>query len=188
MKHLITAFVAVVFVVLGGVAGHFLKSSGAPAEAAVAKTEGGHGGEDSAKHGSGDGNEKKPKEEKKSKKGESHGKGSGSASGAATYHKFSREFVVPMIENGKVVSLVILNINLEVDPAYSGQVFSMEPAIRDNIMTTLINISNDGRTFETLTDIESYESMRALVLMNVKKVMPNGISNILILDMARQDI
>lgn len=183
MKHIITAIVAVVCIIAGGVGGHFLKSGGAPAEAATAKADDGKGE---------DGHEKAPAEKetakaKDDKHAKSGGKGS-SASGGVAYYKFSREFVVPLLENGRVSSLVILNINLEIDESVSAKMFSMEPAVRDNIMTTLVSLANDGKTFQTLSDIESYESMRALVLMNLKKVVPSGVRNVLILDMARQDI
>lgn len=188
MKHIITAIIAVVCIVAGGVGGHFLKSSGAPAEAATAGASSGDDG-----HGAKDDHGKKAEKEKEKPKDDKHAKSGGQgkdggASGSIAYYKFSREFVVPLIENGRVSSLIILNINLEIDASASGQLFSMEPALRDNIMTTLISLANDGRTFQTLSNIESYESMRALVLMNLRKSVPSGIRNVLILDMARQDI
>jgi len=88
----------------------------------------------------------------------------------------------------KVESLVILNINLEADSSISQKLFSMEPKIRDNIMTTLIELSNDDRTFENITDVESYETIRAMVLMNLQKAVPTGIQNVLIVDIAQQDL
>lgn len=183
MKHIITAIVAVVCIIAGGVGGHFLRSGGAPAEASTAKADDGKSEE---------GHEKAPAEKetakaKDDKHAKSGSKGSGAPGGVA-YYKFSREFVVPLLENGRVSSLVILNINLEIDESVSAKMFSMEPVVRDNIMTTLVSLANDGKTFQTLSDIESYESMRALVLMNLKKVVPSGVRNVLILDMARQDI
>lgn len=104
------------------------------------------------------------------------------------YFKFTREFVVPIMHDRKVSSLVILNINLEADADISSTLFSMEPKIRDNIMTTLIELSNDGKTFDNITDVESYETIRAMVLMNLQKAVPTGIENILIVDIAQQDL
>ncbi|MFN3312048.1 MAG: flagellar basal body-associated FliL family protein [Hyphomonas sp.] len=179
MKHLITAFVAIACIVAGGVGGHFLRSSGAAPEAASAV----HGAE-------GEGAHAESAELAVAASNDSHGKADkgGRNASALTYYRFSREFIVPLIDNGRVSSLVILNINLEVDAASSQTLFSMEPALRDNIMTTLITLSNDGRTFESISSIENYESLRAMILMNLKKTVPNGINNVLILDMARQDI
>jgi flagellar basal body-associated protein FliL len=189
MKHLITAFVAIACIVAGGVAGHFLKSGSGGGHAAAVETAangepGDHGDDHGTDHGSSG---------HAAASGGGHGnaaatKGGSGASSTTMYYRFSREFVVPLIENGRVASLVILNINLEVDAAISGTLFSKEPALRDNIMTTLIALSNDGRTFESITNVENYESLRAMVLMNLKQVMPTGINNVLILDMARQDV
>lgn len=186
MKHVIMAVVAAVCIVAGGVAGHFLKTGTASAGEGAGhevsdKNDTGHGDDHADK-----GHDKKPKEDKSAGK-DSHGAAKAPAGGTA-YYKFTREFVVPMIDNGRVESLVILNINLEVDAAQSQALFSMEPAIRDNIMTTLVGLSNDGRTFESITDIENYETIRTMVLMNLKKMSVTGINNVLILDMARQDI
>ncbi len=179
MKHLITAFVAIVCIVAGGVGGHFLRSSGAAPDAAVA--------EPSTEGEVSDAAAAAP-EATPSNSGAGRMSGSGRDAAALSYFRFSREFIVPLIDNGRVSSLVILNINLEVDEAASQTLFSMEPALRDNIMTTLITLSNDGRTFESISSIENYESLRAMILMNLKKSVPTGINNVLILDMARQDI
>lgn len=181
MKHLITAFVAIACIVAGGVGGHFLRSSGATPEAAVAEQSDEDGGAEAA--------ETAPAPaDTVSNSSPGKAAAAGKNASALSFHRFSREFIVPLIDNGRVSSLVILNINLEVDAAVSQTLFSMEPALRDNIMTTLITLSNDGRTFESISSIENYESMRAMILMNLKKTVPNGINNVLILDMARQDI
>ncbi len=55
-------------------------------------------------------------------------------------------------------------------------------------MTTLIGLSSDGTTFESITNVESYETIRAMVLMNLKNVVSSGIQNVLILDMGKQDL
>lgn len=181
MKHLITAFVAIACIVAGGVGGHFLRSAGTGSEVAA---------EENSADGEGGYSDASAPEPAKASTNDSHGKaaGGGRSASALTYYRFSREFIVPLIDNGRVSSLVILNINLELDSAASQNLFSMEPALRDNIMTTLITLSNDGRTFESISSIENYESLRAMILMNLKKLAPTGINNVLILDMARQDI
>lgn len=182
MKNIVSALIVIVCIVAGGLGGHFLKSglAGAPPagehegkpEAAPAKDA----------HGSDHG------EKPKKADGHSTGKQVAPDGSDGTYFKFTREFVVPIMEGDRVKSLVILNINLETDPSQSQALFSMEPKLRDNIMTTLIGLSNDGVTFESLTKVESYETIRSMILMNLKSVVASGIENVLILDMARQDL
>ncbi len=193
MKNIITAIIAIACIVAGGVGGHFLRSMGSTAPKAEKhgeeKSDSGHGEkkDDHAK------SEKKA--DKKEAKADGHGKsgddGHGSdpgASGGVIYFKFSREFVVPVVSQGRVTSLVILNLNLEADANMSQKLFEMEPKLRDNIMTTLITISNDGKTFESMTDVENYESIRSMVMMNLKSVMSTGVHNVLIVDLAKQDL
>lgn len=188
MKHLITAFVAVVCVVIGGVVGHMLRGGGESASAAtVDKPAGEHGAEEAGDEGHA------PKEKDShgggDKKAKKDGHGGSADSGGSSYFRFSREFVVPIIEREKVVSLVILNINIEVDAAASDKLFSEEPVLRDIVMTTLIGISGDGRTFQSMTSIENYETVRSMILDALQKKYPSlGIKNVLILDIARQDI
>ncbi|WP_340693077.1 flagellar basal body-associated FliL family protein [Hyphomonas sp.] len=182
MKNIIAAVVVVVCIVIGGIGGSFLKSSSVvssgKAEDAKEKShgakeeKGGHGAEASAKDSHG--------------KKDSHG--AVVSSSGVEYFKFTREFVVPIMRESRVESLVILNINLEVDASEIQRLFSMEPKIRDNIMTTLIELSNDGATLDSIATLENYESIRSTVLLNLQKILPDGIRNVLIVDMAKQDL
>lgn len=209
MKNIIAAIVVVLCTAAGSFGASFLKSK--PADSADASEHGasdkdshgaakddGHGKKDA--HGSDDGHGKKKEKKKKDSHGggDGHGKkkasgghggGHGGSGGSDTmYFKFSREFIVPIMDEKRVRSLVILNINLEADSSMSDLLFSMEPKLRDNIMTSLISISSDGHTFQNFNEVESYEAIRTTVLKNVSEITGPGINNILILDIARQDM
>jgi len=197
MKNIITAIIAIACIVAGGVGGHFLRSmsSGEPAAENSEKAEGGHG-EAKDDHGEKKDDHAKP-EKKDSHAKDSHGKDShgkdshggetADASGVI-YYKFSREFVVPIIRDSRVTSLVIMNLNLEADASISQKLFEMEPKLRDNIMTTLITLSNDGTTLESMTSVENYESIRSMIMMNLQSVVSTGIHNVLIVDLAKQEV
>ncbi|MDP1556534.1 MAG: flagellar basal body-associated FliL family protein [Hyphomonas sp.] len=191
MKNIITAIIAIACIVAGGVGGHFLRSmsGGAPSpdKHAAEKADDGHG-EKKDDHGAKP--DKKDDHGAKAGKKDAHGKeaAGGATSGGVVYYKFTREFVVPIIRNGRVQSLVILNLNIEADESISQKLFEMEPKLRDNIMTTLITLSNDGKTFESMTTVENYESIRSMVLMNLKTVVSTGINNVLIVDFAKQEV
>ena len=184
MKNIISAVIVIVCIIVGGIGGNFLKNgAGAPSgtsDHTSAPKDKSHTAEKAGGHGS------EPTEKKDSHAAkESHGS---PASGAVDYFKFTREFVIPVMRESRVESLVILNINLEVDSNVTSKLFAMEPKIRDNIMTTLIELSNDGSTLEAIANLENYESIRATVLMNLQKIVPEGIKNVLIVDMAKQQL
>lgn len=189
MKQIIPAVIAGIFIALGGFGGFYLKSSGsAEASSAPAATDHGEKSDGHEKKSSGHGEKKDDGHGKDKKAKGGHGSKGSAASGDVSYYNFTREFVVPIIRDEQVVSLVILNLNLEVDSSISGKLFGMEPKLRDNIMTTLIGISNDGHTFNNMTDVENYEYIRASVLENLQEKVATEIRNVLIMDMARQDV
>lgn len=177
MKLIVTSLVAIIFVAAGSFAAVVLKT---PSEAAASQVSGDE--PDGDDHG--DDHAKTPK--KADKHDDGHGKKA--SSGDSSYYKFSREFVVPIMRGGQVTSLVILHISLETDSSTSERLFSEEPKLRDNIMTTLIALSNDGRTLEEPTNINNYETIRSMILMNLKDSIDAGIQNVLIVDMAKQNL
>ena len=177
MKLIITSIVAVIFVALGSFAGVMLKPS-VEVSASTADKE--------SKEGDDAYGDEKKDDKKSSKKGDKYDKGA--SSGDSAYYKFSREFVVPIMRTGQVKSLVIIHISLETDSATSEKLFSEEPKLRDNIMTTLIELSNDGRTLVDLTNVNNYETIRAMILMNLQDSISDKIKNVLIVDIAKQDL
>ncbi|WP_291194208.1 hypothetical protein [Hyphomonas sp.] len=188
MKNIIAAIIVIVCIVAGGVGGNFLRSMSSgpsdPAAKAEKPAKDAHGEKkDDDPAAKKDDHGKKPDKDKKK---DSHG--GESADSEVYYFKFTREFVVPIIREGRVHSLVILNLNLEADGSIASNLQSMEPKLRDNIMTSLITLSNDGTTFESVTSVENYELIRSTVMDNLQSVVASGISNVLIVDMAKQDI
>lgn len=181
MKSIITAVIVGVGAAAGTFGASMLKGSPeAPSGHDMADKADDHAGD---KHDAGHG-EAKPKP-KKGKDG--HGKESKS-DGSTSFFSFSREFVVPLLTDGQVDSLVIINISLEVSPELSSKLFSMEPKLRDNIMTTLVGLSSDDETFRQLTTVRNYENIRSLVLANLRDEISRDIESVLIMDIARQDI
>ena len=173
MKQIIPGIIAAIFVVLGAGGALFMKgafSSGGNASASA------------------DGHEAEGGSHGEAKSGGHGGKSSAGMAGDVEYYKFSREFVVPITEGERVDSLVIINLNLEIDKSVSDQVYGIEPKLRDNIMSTLIRLSNEGNTLGDLTNPENYETIRSMILANLREVLPTGLENVLILDMAKQHI
>lgn len=186
MKSIISIAVLVVSVALGSVGGLMLKSGSGGGDTASddkkayshAKKDDDHGKEKDDGHG------KKDKHAKKDK----HGGDTISDPSKSEYYKFTREFVVPIMRDETVRSLVILNINLEVESGMNSELFSMDPKLRDNIMSTLVALGNDGVTLERMTSAESYETIRSMVKKNLNSVVASGIKNVLIVDLGKQDL
>ncbi|MGJ8562371.1 MAG: hypothetical protein ACSHXY_02355 [Alphaproteobacteria bacterium] len=130
----------------------------------------------------------KPKKPKKDKgHGKEKDKGHGSDSGSVTYLKFKRQFVVPVMDKNKIEALVIMNLNLELNDDAPDNAYSLEPKLRDAIMRELLVLSSDDIFGANLTSAESYQTLRSTLLRASKAVISEGVEDILILDIARQD-
>ncbi|NHK26327.1 flagellar basal body-associated FliL family protein [Parvularcula flava] len=184
IKNLVGGIIMVIFVIGGAIAADALK----PGEKRFfenAETGGGHGDEAEASadaHG-------EPAKEKKTAKKDAHGGGHGepAMTGSTAYYKFSRQFIVPVVSDSNVQSLVILDLNLEIEPNLAEDLYAMDPKLRDVIMTELIALSNEGRFDRRMTDPANYAEIRTRLLAAVQTIQQKGVRDVLILDMARQD-
>lgn len=195
MKKILFPLLMILVVVGGAVAADFVKNGGGEKDAKQSA----HGDKKPDKHAKKDAHgDKKDKGHKKSKKKDSHDKkkdshgkkseyGDGGGADEISYLKFKRQFVVPVMQDGTIQALVIMNFNLVLDDHAPDNVFSYEPKLRDALTRELLGLSNAGIFGENLTSAASYETMREKLLTASRAVVKEGISDILILDVARQE-
>lgn len=190
MNKLLTPLILIIAIFAGSAGANFLKSPSSDSASAEAYDEEGgksekDGYDDKAKK-DGDGKKEKKSEKKKDSKSAKGGDSYGES--AISYYKFSREFIIPLMREEQVEALIIMNLNLEIESSVSGMLFTKEPKLRDNIMSTLIELSNDGVTLDNFSRVESYETIRSMILQNLNSEIGPGILNVLILDMAKQEV
>ena len=187
MKAILTTLILIFAVIGGAVGGDFMKSRKTDALSASVS----HSSKDDKKSDKkkGDKKDDKKKDKKKDKKGDKKkgDKGGDYDTGGIAYLKFKRQFVVPVLERGRIDSLVIMNFNIELNDEAPDNVYSYEPKLRDAFMRELLSLSNDGMFGDQLTSPETYDVIREKILGASYSVVPSGIKDILILDIARQD-
>ena len=174
----------------GAFLGYSIKSGGgAPAHEEAER----HSEEAEKKdHGEKEGEDKKKDKKSKKKKkddghGDSHG-GGGAGVENAGYMKFGRQFVVPVLAHDDVDALVILDINLELDPSAAESAYAREPKVRDALLKSLLQLSNEGAFGERLLNEENLDDIRARLLTSAKTVLDDDVIGVLILNVARQDV
>lgn len=192
IKNLLGSAFLIVAVVGGAVAGDFVKNRPAGENASYeAKTskKGAHGKKDSDSkadsHGKKD--KKHKKADKKKGKGDKKGYDGGGSLDGPSYLKFKRQFVVPVVKGRQIEALVIMNLNYELDEDAPDNVYSFEPKLRDAIVRELLTLSDEGIFSNDLTTPQNYELLRSTLLKAGQDVVPEGIKDVLILDIARQD-
>jgi flagellar basal body-associated protein FliL len=173
MKKIVLLFVFVVVgVAAGGTGGIFLK----PAEdkTAAAAPDKGVKAE-----------EKKDKEDKAKK--DSHGDEKG-ATKDQEFVKLNNQFVVPVVEHGRVQSLVILSLSLEVKPGSRERIYEMEPRIRDTLLSVLFDHANSGGFSGSFTDTHAMAGLRSGMRSASTTLMGEDVKDVLVLDIVRQDV
>lgn len=97
------------------------------------------------------------------------------------------QFIVPLVDDGVVHGLVVITISLEVVEGTIATVHQLEPKIRDRFLQVLFNHANNGGFAGNFTDFRYIQSLKDELLRNAQVVAGRDVSDILILDLVRQD-
>ena len=187
MQKLFPIIIILVAALIGGGGGYFLKLQAAQgAHDPDAQADGeessaaDHG--DSDETAADDGHEKKA-----AKKKPGHGGGHGEASkSGSTFMRFGRQFVVPVIKQGKPKSMVILDINIEIDSSMEEIVYTFEPRLRDALLARLLQLAGEGMLPQMLEDNDKMEQTKLALLETSRSIIGDGALSVLILDIGMQ--
>jgi flagellar protein FliL len=103
------------------------------------------------------------------------------------YVKLNNQFVVPVVENGRVVAMVILSLSLEVTPGSTEAVYAREPKLRDVFLQVLFDHANAGGFRGSFTDGANLVVLRQALLEIAQRTLGDIVTDVLIVDIARQD-
>ena len=106
---------------------------------------------------------------------------------APEYVKLNNQFVVPVLQDGRVESMVILSLSLEVKPNSSEEVYSKEPKLRDVFLQVLFDHANAGGFRGSFTDGANLILLRRALQEAGVSVLGEILTDVLIVDIARQD-
>lgn len=103
------------------------------------------------------------------------------------YVKLNNQFVVPVLQDGRVTSMVILALSLEVKKGAAERIYSREPKVRDALLQVLFDHANSGGFEGSFTDGANLVFLRTALLEAAKSTLGDDVTNVLISDIARQD-
>lgn len=104
------------------------------------------------------------------------------------YVKINNQFVVPVIEDKKVVSLVVLSISLETEATLTEGVYAREPKLRDAFLQVLFDHAYLGGFSGVYTASALMDALRSSLLASARRIVGDSVTNVLITDIVRQDI
>ena len=103
------------------------------------------------------------------------------------FAKLPNQFVIPIVEGGRIASMVVMSLSLEVEAGLSETVFSTEPKLRDAILRVLFDHANTGGFRGSFTDATNLVQLRKVLLETAQQVLGQGVKDILITEIMRQD-
>ena len=104
------------------------------------------------------------------------------------YIKMNNQFVVPLVKDSDVISLVVLALSLEVPENQQDEVYRHEPKLRDSFLQVLFDHANVGGFDGAFTSARNLGLLRAaLTEMGQRDMGKDAIRNVLITEIARQD-
>lgn len=106
---------------------------------------------------------------------------------APEYAKLSNQFVIPVLEDGRIASMVIMSINLEVTAGSTEAVYLREPRLRDAFLQVLFAHANAGGFRGSFTDTANLMNLRTALHEVAKATLGDMVKDVLIVDIGRQD-
>ena len=107
--------------------------------------------------------------------------------GAREYVKMSNQFVVPVIKDDRVKALVVMSLSVEVPEGQKDAIYSMEPKLRDSFLQVLFDHANIGGFDGAFTEANNLAVLRGALREIAQRDMGDQISDVLIVEIARQD-
>ena len=107
---------------------------------------------------------------------------------AFEYVKLNNQFVIPDLEGGRVVAMVVLSLSLEARTGARETIYAREPKLRDAFLQVLFDHANTGGFKGAFTDSSTMNALRHALLEVAQKTIGPDINDVLVIDIVRQDI
>ncbi|WP_417806277.1 flagellar basal body-associated FliL family protein [Thioclava sp.] len=101
--------------------------------------------------------------------------------------KLNNQFIVPVVEDGLVSSLVIMSLSLEVKTGSTEKVYRAEPKLRDAFLQVLFDHANTGGFAGAFTGSANMDRLRTSLTETARTVLGSDVIGVLVSDIVRQD-
>ena len=112
----------------------------------------------------------------------------GPTEGEADFVKLNNQFVVPVVRDDRVRSLIVLSLTLEVPFGMTAATYDMEPRLRDTFLQVMFDHANMGGFDGAFTQAGDLDLLRGALRAAADDVLAHKVRDVLITDIARQDM
>ncbi|MEJ8562623.1 flagellar basal body-associated protein FliL [Yoonia sp. GPGPB17] len=103
------------------------------------------------------------------------------------YAKLNNQFIIPVIEDERVSALVVMSLNLEVTVGSRTAIFAAEPKLRDRFLQVMFDHANNGGFSGNFTTGTKMRALRNELLRVAQDVSGSRVTDVLVIDLVRQD-
>nr|WP_252734580.1 flagellar basal body-associated FliL family protein [Octadecabacter sp. B2R22] len=104
------------------------------------------------------------------------------------YARMNNQFVVPIVVGERVTALIVMSLSIEVETGGQEAVFSHEPRLRDAFLQVMFDHANMGGFAGAFTSSSNMRLLREALQGAADDVMQGHITDVLIVDIVRQDV
>lgn len=108
--------------------------------------------------------------------------------GEEAYIKMHNQFVVPLVRDDRMTGMVVMSIALQATQADRDTVLRHEPKLRDAFLKVMFNHANMGGFEGNFTESKPMGLLYSALLTKAQEVVGPKVSEVLILELARQDL
>ncbi|WP_298905177.1 flagellar basal body-associated FliL family protein [uncultured Aliiroseovarius sp.] len=101
--------------------------------------------------------------------------------------KINNQFVVPVVADGNISSLVVMSLNIEVDLGGRETVYQREPKLRDEFLQVMFNHANTGGFDGVFTQSSRLDPLRSALLEVAQSILGPSVKDVLVTNIVRQD-
>lgn len=98
------------------------------------------------------------------------------------------QFIVPVVNDNAVASLILITLTIEVDSGNREAIFEAEPRIRGALLQAMFDHANIGGFSGAFTNSSKLDRLRETFLEVAQKAYGDEITDVLIVQITRQDI
>lgn len=109
------------------------------------------------------------------------------ASPEREYAKLNNQFVIPVVEDEEVAALVVMSLNLEVTAGSRTAIFAAEPKLRDRFLQVMFDHANNGGFSGNFTTGTKMRALRNELLRVAQDISGTRVTDVLVIDLVRQD-
>lgn len=106
----------------------------------------------------------------------------------ADYAKLDKHFIIPVIENGAISSLVVITMAIEVEKESRDLVFEHEPKLRAEFLNVLFNHAQSGGFSGIFIHTEAMNDLRGSLNTAAWSVLGDVAHQVLITSLTRQEV